>query len=387
MKKIIFAFALLIGFHTFSQKPEKVYSIVMERRELSWYQEQEKLWKQEIDKNKNNANAWYNYYQAVRAQPMVINDYSKMEEYDKKLDGIANDCYKTIPGSFEANLIMYKQFGGWQDSKEYEKYLLKAYEIDPLDPRTYVMLLTDYYLARDKKKFHEFCEKYYQANELAGFIYNLGYNFLVEVDSNAIIFTAGDNDTYPAWILQEVQGIRKDVTVLNTSLLTLDDYRSKMFEELGLPKFAKSLQDVKSQEEYLQNRKDLFAHILNNTKGYPVYVAVSAVGQFEADFGDDLYLTGLMYKYSKEPFDNVALIRRNYEKRYRLDGLKQPFAFHIQNGKLPEINSLYLPAFVKLYIHYRESEDWQHMKELEPLMLDIAKGANQESEIQKLLKD
>ena len=68
---------------------------------------------------------------------------------------------------------------------------------------------------------------------------DIAKNYLEHLDPHAIIFSNGDNDTYPIWFAQEVEGIRTDVRNVNMSLLGraayIDQIKKQVYDASPIP--------------------------------------------------------------------------------------------------------------------------------------------------------
>jgi hypothetical protein len=322
LKQGFLMFAVVILACTVGQgkqaKPEKVYRIVYEVQSDEWYEEQAALWEKVLEQDPDNPEAWYNYYNANR--------YGHFEEAGNKnkkakLDGIIREMGKAVPDSYEYYLLKY-----WNDYDPDDLTLIeKAYSLDSLRADTYYPFITHYELTGNLPKLNEFCSRLYQAHDISSWLLDYNYNVLMSVEPGGILFTNGDNDTYPVWLLQHVKHLRPDVLVVNVSMATKEKYITRKLKEKDIQidfgnlfeKDSVKVEDPKKR--YIQN---LYHYIADKYPEQSLYFALTVYSNLTDDIRDQLYVVGLAYKYSKSRIDNIALIKKNLENVFRLDYLK-----------------------------------------------------------------
>jgi hypothetical protein len=175
-------------------------------------------------------------------------------------------------------------------------------------------------------------------------------NMLVALDENAIIFTNGDNDTFPLWYIQEVEKYRTDIKVVNLSLLNTTWYIKQCRD--NEPKVPITWSDevidakrpVPTKDGWWLVRDLAVRHILENvlrdeeTKR-PVYFAVTIPPDTYAPYRELLEFQGLAYKVVRRKGTNMVnrdAVVENIWNRYKYTSILD------ENWKRDR--SIYLPT-------------------------------------------
>ncbi len=360
-------------------KPEKVYRIVYVQKPNEWYIQQAELWKKEIQKNPKNAEAWHNYYNAVRYAS--YEETIKTKDKQTRLKQIIEDMGKAIPGTYEYYHLNYWNTCNLNDISSEEK----AHQLQPERVEPYYSFITHYEFTGNEQKMKEFCRKLYESRDIAPGLINYNYNVIMSTEKDAILFTNGDNDTYPLWVLQKALGIREDVTVLNIPVSRADKtYLERKLKKKGIVIDFNQLPGLRD-ERFIP---ELCRILQIKYPDIPIYFALTVSASYTKSLTDDLYIVGLAYQYSSKRVDNLALLKKNLERNLRLDYLNHDWYAedYLANGIVKQLNTNYIAPAIMLAQHYKASGEEEKAREWKDWALAVAEKCGKKEMMEEIKK-
>ena len=337
-------------------KAIRVESPLVTEKDSAWYVEQKDAWKNIVQKNPQNEQAWLNYYNAARYMAWF-------GQKDTLAQQVVGEMEKAIPESYTFNYCAYRESISGRGYGDVHLYAEAALAKLPDD-----MQFFDYdnwvcYLAMqgDEQRMSQMAKKYFNSGIYSEAVLRYNYNELAGMDEGSVFIANGDAVVIPKWLIQEGMKEHRDKTVVCVSFLVVKEYREWLFRKLGLE--LPALKDPQTAEDYDANERAMLQAIIDHY-GNKVYFSSTTPPEIMEPWKQNLYNEGLTLKYSKKPYDNMAVKRRNVEERYMLEYLLVPFRPEWTAGQRMSANYAVVLADLLPYYSKHDKNRYNWLKRL-----------------------
>ena len=358
-------------------KAVKVESPIVTEKDFVWYVEQKEAWKAQTQKNPQDEAAWLNYYHAAHY----------MGWWGTNSDSIVreamNEMKQAIPDSYTYNFCAYRAVvSGHSDEKDGDKYAEAALAKLPDE-----MQFFDYdqwvcYLAMKgyESRMAQMAKRYFDSGIYSENMLRYSYNELRGMDVGGIYIGNGDGVIIPKWLIQEGMNVHKDKTIVCASFLAVKEYREWLGKKLNIafPEWENG--KYVSYDAYEQ----ALIQAIIDKYGSKVYFSTTTPSETMEPWKDKLYNEGLTLKYSKKPYDNLAVKRRNVEERYMLEYLLVSFRPEWTSGQRLSANYAVLLADLLPYYAKRDQKRYDWLLKL--LVCGVTNTSLDEEHKQNILK-
>ena len=358
-------------------KAVKVESPIVTEKDFVWYVEQKEAWKAQTQKDPKDETAWLNYYHAAHY----------MGWWGTNSDSIVreamNEMKQAIPDSYTYNFCAYRAVvSGHSDEKDGDKYAEAALAKLPDE-----MQFFDYdqwvcYLAMkgNESRMAQMAKRYFDSGIYSENMLRYSYNELRGMDMGGIYIGNGDGVIIPKWLIQEGMNVHKDKTIVCASFLAVKEYREWLGKKLNIafPEWENG--KYVSYDAYEQ----ALIQAIIDKYGSKVYFSTTTPSETMEPWKDKLYNEGLTLKYSKKPYDNLAVKRRNVEERYMLEYLL--VSFHPEWTAGQRLSANYAVLLADLLPYYAKHDQKRHNWLMRLLVSGVTNTSLDEEHKQNILK-
>ena len=351
MKRVFVCIALMaLSIGAIAQtKAVRIESPIVSEKDFVWDTEQKEAWKALTQKDPTNETAWLNYYNAARYM-------SWFQQEDSTAKQVVREMEQIIPDSYTFNFCAYRESAqgkGYGDHKKYAEAALAKLpdEMQFFDYDNWVCYLA---MQGDVTRMKPLAKRYFDSGIYSEAVLRYSYNELAGMDESGIYIANGDAAIIPKWLIQEGMGMHKDKTIVCASFLAVKEYRDWLCTKLGV------VDPIHEEPYWTDESCNALLQAIIDKYGSKVYFSTTTPSSTMEPWKNNLYNEGLLLKYSKKPYDNLAVKRRNVEERYMLEYLLVSFRPEWTAGQRLSANYAVLLADLLPYYakHDQKRYDW-----------------------------
>lgn len=330
-------------------KAVRIESPIVSEKDFVWYTEQKEAWKALTQKDPTNETAWLNYYNAARYM-------SWFHQEDSTAKQVVHEMEQAIPDSYTFNFCAYResvQGKGYGEPKKYAEAALAKLpdEMQFFDYDNWVCYLA---MQGDEVRMKPLAKRYFDSGIYSEAVLRYSYNELAGMEGSGIYIANGDAAIIPKWLIQEGMGMHKDKTIVCAPFLAVKEYREWLCLKLGV------VDPIHEEPYWTDESCNALLQAIIDKYGSKVYFSTTTPSSTMEPWKNNLYNEGLLLKYSKKTYDNLAAKRRNVEERYMLEYLLVSFRPEWTAGQRLSANYAVLLADLLPYYakHDQKRYDW-----------------------------
>jgi len=325
------------------QSVRSVESIDITQRSKTDYKASAVQWKTLVDADMSNANAWLNYYKALRFESYTEHSRKISKEKQQKLDQVIASMSANVSGSFEFEYVNY--LNGNKSDVAFE-HLKKAWSMRPGDRELIDDMIALTAIENNTGEMKQYCQLLSSADVYNAAEVEYNRNVFNSIEANGILITNGNVDTYPLLMMQQLQNFRNDVTVICIEWLGNEKYQEKVRSWLGITS-GKSVTEDK---------------LFNHQTSRPVYFSLTVSPEILKAKSGELFCTGLAMKHSAVAIENIPSLVYNWESLFAKNNIHQA----------ESINRNYLMPMILLMDQYKLTGQTQKAEDLKQQIIQIS---------------
>lgn len=314
----------------------------------------------------NAANQSANYSFEISKKQATEQRQQRSPSYQQQvaMDQAVGYFESSAPNSFEFHYFKY--VSGNYDVDLID-HLRQAATLRPDNADVHVQMAAYHIIKQNKDSATLFLNKLTTSGRLTTNTLHYAEDILISAPKDGTLITHGFDDTYGVWKKQQVDGVRKDVTIVSLDFLQSSHYRTWLTSK-GYVLPQSTIIDVAYLTSFCE---------LNEQK--KLGISLTTPKEYFTPIQSKLYVTGLVFEYHKSEFANF---KRNDELWN--ENLKKYVVNNATDEKSKQLSANYLPMLLQLRKVYQQQEDAVKLKEIDAATDKVSVQCKKYEQVQKL---
>ena len=343
-KRSLFGFFILLSFSLSAQQlPPSVPDIDAERwRSGKDYSDAAWEWQTHYATFPMSSADFLNWFKALYIGEKYFTDFKSKQNELYSQRQVLDFMGLNHKESFENDYASYLYFGKTQEGFT---HLRSAADRNGKAPEIQDDLLLMHYVNGDLKAAQHSAILAANSKQISDSRLDYAFNVLSSIELNGALITQGCSDTYPLIMVQLLNGYRPDILIIPLEYLTYVDFASTIGHALNT-----TVSETNSTSSLLRNN------------ARPTYIACTVQSVILKKRSNNLYCTGLAFKYSETPLLNMPTLLFAWSELFRKDNIK---------SKEPQSRN-YLPMLIQMANYYYDINQREDADRIKRIAIEIA---------------